>query len=153
MNDFQSEINKMFMSYVICKTNKIYSMKYTSFIFLLFVSVLIFSCSKDEVSESTPPEEEEEEVCITENVSYASFVKGTLSASCALAGCHIGSSPQAGLNLTSYNVVKSIADSGDLYGVISHASGFPAMPNNRAKLDQCIIDKIKSWIDKGAPNN
>jgi hypothetical protein len=28
-----------------------------------------------------------------------------------------------------------------------------AMPKGAAKLDQCTINKIALWINKGAPNN
>jgi hypothetical protein len=68
-------------------------------------------------------------------------------------GCHSGKNPWAGLFLRDYEEVKVIADSGKLVGVISHDTGFPQMPMNQSRLLQCDIDKIRMWVDEGAPDN
>ncbi len=72
---------------------------------------------------------------------------------CTSSRCH-GSNPGAGqVNLTTYNKLKVIATSGQLYGSISHASGYSRMPDGGGKLTDPELALIKKWIDAGAPNN
>ncbi len=68
-------------------------------------------------------------------------------------GCHSGNNPWAGLFLRNYDEIAASAATGDLVGVISHAEGFPPMPQDLAKLLQCDIDKIAQWVEDGTPNN
>ena len=89
--------------------------------------------------------------CDTENISFAADVRPVLTNFCL--GCHSGGAPSGGVNLNSHDGVAAVAASGQLYGAISHQPGFVAMPQGGARLDSCTIDKIKSWIDAGAPNN
>lgn len=89
--------------------------------------------------------------CNTDNITYAGFVQPLLASNCV--GCHSGGAPSGGISLNTHAGVQSVALSGRLFGAISHATGFQPMPRNSAKLPQCSIDKIKSWIDDGAPNN
>jgi hypothetical protein len=90
--------------------------------------------------------------CDLSNVSYSQFVKPTIQTNCQ--GCHSGQSASAGLNLTDYNVVKTVALNGRLHGAIAWLPGFKKMPfNSPNQLPACTIDKIKAWIDQGAPNN
>jgi len=84
-------------------------------------------------------------------VSYATNIVPILQTNCY--GCHSNSSNLTGILLDNYNTLKSYAQSGTLYGVISHASGFRPMPDGGAKLDDCTIATIKKWIDAGAFNN
>lgn len=67
--------------------------------------------------------------------------------------CHGGSSPSAGINLTSYTEVIKYVNNGSLMGSINHASGYSAMPKNSGKMSSCEIGTIQSWIDSGAFNN
>lgn len=89
--------------------------------------------------------------CDTENVSFSDFVKPVLESHCT--GCHSGSSPSGGVALTTHAEVAVYANNGELYGAIAHLSGFAPMPQGAAQLDDCAIDKIKGWIDDGAPDN
>jgi hypothetical protein len=86
--------------------------------------------------------------CDTVNVTYSGTVKPILQTNCY--GCHSGATPPKGLNLTLFNAVKTVASNGKLAGVISHAPGFPQMPQGASKLPDCSIAKIKAWINKGA---
>jgi hypothetical protein len=67
--------------------------------------------------------------------------------------CHSTGSNVSGILLETYDEVKPWALNGFLYGTISQASGYPAMPQGSVKLDDCTIATIKNWIDNGAPNN
>ena len=89
--------------------------------------------------------------CNTDNVTYSGYVYPVIQSYCL--GCHSGGAPVGGIRLDSYAAVQGAAQSGQLYGVINHGSGYPAMPQNAAKLSDCRISKIKAWIDAGAPNN
>ncbi len=89
--------------------------------------------------------------CNTDNISFVADVKPVIDNSCR--GCHSGSAPQGGIALTDYNSIKTVALNGNLYGAMSHQPGFAAMPFGGARLPQCTIDKVKAWIDAGAPNN
>lgn len=89
--------------------------------------------------------------CDVTNVSFSGFVQPILTTNCV--GCHSGGAPSGGITLNTHAGIQSVALSGRLYGAISHSTGFQPMPRGSAKLAQCTIDKIKSWIDEGAQNN
>jgi hypothetical protein len=59
----------------------------------------------------------------------------------------------SGVKLEDYADVKEHADHGDLMGTITHAAGFPAMPQGGTKLSDCNINKIRAWINRGAEDN
>lgn len=68
-------------------------------------------------------------------------------------GCHNGTAPSGGVNLSTHAQVKTVADNGRLYGAINHAPGFVPMPLGASKMADCDVRKIKAWIDGGALNN
>lgn len=86
-------------------------------------------------------------ICETAGVTYTSFVQPLIQAKCQ--GCHSGSAPQGGVNLTTYNNVKTLALNGKLHAAVTRPANW--MPNGGAKLDNCTLDKIKAWADAGAP--
>jgi hypothetical protein len=55
--------------------------------------------------------------------------------------------------MSSYATDRAIALNGKLYGSISHASGYSAMPKGTSKMTACQLATIKKWIDSGSPNN
>jgi uncharacterized membrane protein len=84
-------------------------------------------------------------------VTYSQQVRSVITSKCA--GCHGGTSPQGGINLTTYAGLKAKVDDGRLWGAINHLTGFSSMPKNGSKLSDCELVQIKKWIDAGAPNN
>lgn len=90
-------------------------------------------------------------VCDTANVTYSGSVVPVLISSCN--SCHGGSTPSAGIGLDTYAGVKAQVTNGRLWGSVSHAASYSAMPKNAAQLSSCSLAKIKKWIDAGAPNN
>jgi mono/diheme cytochrome c family protein len=110
--------------------------------FALSVILVIISCTKDNNGQI--------ENCVTTGVTYSGTVSPIISANCL--GCH-GATPSAPFSLNTYAAVKAKVDDGRLFGAISHAAGFSPMPKGGAQLGQCEINKIKAWIDAGAPNN
>lgn len=91
------------------------------------------------------------EDCETEDVSYSSIIRPIIQNNCQ--GCHSGNLPSGGIDLSTYEGVSAVANSGQLFGAIAYETGFSPMPQGAAPLPECTIEQIKSWIDAGAPNN
>ena len=89
--------------------------------------------------------------CDTATITYSAAVVPIINTNCK--GCHNPNFLSAGLDLTSYTNVKTIALNGKLAGVVDHLTGFPAMPKGAAKLNDCKITQIKKWIAAGSLNN
>jgi len=92
--------------------------------------------------------------CDTTGVTFSSSVQPVLQQYCYT--CHSnGSAASFGGNikLEDYADVKISADNGKLYGSVAHLPGYSAMPKGGAKIDDCNISIIKTWIDSGSPDN
>jgi hypothetical protein len=118
------------------------------------LSMFIISCSKsseDTVGGGNPPPGGN--TCDTVNMKYAANVVPILQANCY--SCHgtNTNSGSAGIILEGYSNISTRAKNGTLVGVITHASGFPAMPKDMPKLSTCNINKIISWVNRGALDN
>lgn len=86
--------------------------------------------------------------CDTTQITYTNTIKGVIQAKCF--GCHSGSAPQGGVNLSNYANVKAVAfNNNKLVSSVTRTANW--MPKNGQKLDNCTIDKIKAWINDGAP--
>ncbi len=86
---------------------------------------------------------------ISDSLTYTTDIAPIIQNNCY--DCHSASSNVSGILLDNYNGLKFYAQNGYLYGAISHASGYPAMPEGRNKLSDCTIATIKKWIDNGTP--
>lgn len=89
--------------------------------------------------------------CDTTNMKYAANVQPILQDNCY--SCHANGISLGGVRLETYNQVLQRANSGQLIGVINHTSGYPAMPYRLPKMSDCNINKIRSWVNRGALNN
>lgn len=114
------------------------------FLFLVVVVVfgIIASCSKDSITTY---------VCTGITPTYTDDIKAIMDNSCALSGCHSANSHEAGVDLSSYAKVKSATGSSNFLGSIQHKSGFQAMPQGAAKLDDNTIQLISCWVQNGTP--
>jgi hypothetical protein len=121
-------------------------MKKSILIFSVLTVFIVSSCyyDKEEVLYGSN--------CVTSNVTYSLTIRSIISNYGCL-GCHVGGNPSGGINLETHANVQAQALSGKLYGAISHTPGFIPMPDGAAKMNSCDINKIKAWIDAGAPNN
>jgi hypothetical protein len=125
----------------IIKVNK---NKYISL--LLILSVFLGGCYYDV----------EEEIygtidCQSTDMSYLNDILPIIESNCY--ECHDAANNNGGITLEGYDALKARVDSGQLLGAIKRESGFSAMPQNRAKLVDCTIEKIENWIQEGALNN
>ncbi len=110
---------------------------------------IITACSSDNEEELFP-----NNTCDTTSVSFTDDIVPIFTASCL--GCHsLAAAPFAGANiiLEGYDNVLVQITNQRLVGSIEHASNFSPMPKGGAKLPACEIDKIKAWVNNGAPNN
>ena len=90
-------------------------------------------------------------VCDSNQFKYSTNVSVIIGTYCL--GCHSGSAPSGGINLSAYNGVRNMAISGRLVGAVSHAPGYSPMPKNASKLSTCQITQIRKWVSSGSPNN
>lgn len=90
-------------------------------------------------------------VCDTASVTYSVSIKPIITTKCQ--GCHSSSSPGGGIDLSTYNGIKTIVNNGKLWGSVNFITGFSPMPKNGTRLSTCELAKIKKWIDAGSPNN
>ena len=94
-------------------------------------------------------------VCDTAfEVSYANDIVPILEADCYV--CHNAFSAPVeaeGNVLEGYSNLLPYAQDGRLMGTITHADGYPAMPQDDDKLSDCKIARIEAWIRQGALNN
>lgn len=130
-------------------------MKKVTIISLALTVFMFIACSKDNEQDTdpTPDPDPVPGSCDTANMKYTANVVPILQSNCY--GCH-GANTNSGGNgiiLEGYANIETRAKNGTLIGVITHASGFPAMPKDGPKLSECNINKIKSWVNHGAENN
>jgi hypothetical protein len=81
-------------------------------------------------------------------VTYSKTIAPMMAASCAVSGCHSGSSPALGVGLDSYANVKSNLSLAN--GAIQDGS-MPISPG--AALTAADKKNFQDWINAGAPNN
>lgn len=86
---------------------------------------------------------------ISDTVSYAKDIAPIISGNCY--DCHSNGSNTSGILLDSYNGLRFYAQNDYLYGTITHAAGYKAMPDGGSKINACDIATIKKWIDKNTP--
>ena len=90
--------------------------------------------------------------CDTTAVTYAATVVPILTPNCYV--CHSGTAAAgAGIKLDNYASVMLQVNNGKLLGAIEQRTGFSPMPKGGAKMQDCDIAKIRTWIRAGAPNN
>jgi hypothetical protein len=98
----------------------------------------------------------EEEIygnCDTSNVTYSQTITNILN-NYACLNCHGNPTANgAPFSLNTYASLKAQVDAHRLFGAINHEAGFAPMPQGAPKMSQCDINKVKAWIDAGAPNN
>ncbi|HRQ50449.1 MAG TPA: cytochrome c [Agriterribacter sp.] len=115
---------------------------------LLYIWALIFfisvlgSCSKASEDVLMPQQ------CDTVGMKYSRDILPIITANCY--SCHANGIVNGDVSLDGYANLKIQAGNGNLIGVITHANGYPPMPDNGGKLSDCEINKIKAWIAGGA---
>lgn len=107
------------------------------------IMLLLVSCGKDDNNTSD---------CTGVTPTYTADIAAIYNASCATTGCHAGSFPAEGIDLSSYTSAKSQSlNNDDVLKSIKHSSGVKAMPQGAPKLSDDKIKLIECWIKNGAP--
>jgi hypothetical protein len=116
-------------------------------------SMIFFACSKSNEEELKEPASPGGGNCDTVNMKYAANVVPILSSHCY--SCHgVASNTNSnGIILEGHDKLFRYATDGTLISVITHAPGFPQMPQGAAKLSDCNINIIRSWVNNGAQHN
>lgn len=110
----------------------------------LMVFYLTWSCEHEpeEIAGPTPPTPVP---CDTSNITYNGDVYPIFDQYCIF--CHSGAVPEGGIDLTDYETVSFLAQSGQLIGSINHDAGYSPMPQNAEKLSDCLIRTIEIWVN------
>ena len=90
--------------------------------------------------------------CDTTVVTYKNTVDPILNDNCY--SCHRAPASAGGnIILDNYQSLLIQVNNTKLLGDIEHRLGYNPMPKNGAKIQECDIAKIRTWIRAGAPNN
>ncbi len=92
-------------------------------------------------------------ICDTSTVTYMGSIIPILEKSCYRCHGTASNTGSGGIILQDYNVLKTFAADGRLYGNAAHLPGYIPMPYDGGKLSDCELLQIKNWVDNGYPNN
>ncbi len=106
----------------------------------IFTTVLFFSCKKEDPVD-----------CTGVTPTYTADIAPILNQQCAFSGCHGGSNPSDGIDLSNYADAKAESSNGKVIASIKHSSGAKAMPQGGQKLSDSDIKLIECWVQNGAP--
>lgn len=118
--------------------------------FILLIGLLIsflVACSSDE----TDPIGGDQLDCSGVTSTFTADVKSIMDNNCATSGCHNSGTQANGIDLSTYDLVKSESSRARFLGSIRHESGFNRMPQGANKLSDANIEKIACWVENGAP--
>lgn len=117
---------------------------FTAGLFLLGLS----SCFYDKADLIYP----QQTACDTATVTYTGTIAPILNSNCN--ACHGGTAAAgAGIKLDNYASLSTWITNGRLLNSMLHNGQASPMPKGGSKLDACTINKVSTWITKGAQNN
>ncbi len=120
---------------------------YSSALSVLFL--LLNGCYKDKADKLYPSVAG----CDTTAISYASDIVPILSKNCLDAGCHTAANPSGAIQLNDYaNTVLTVPNNRLINALKWTAGGSKNMPAS-GKINDCDINKVQAWINRGAKNN
>ncbi|MFM7023051.1 MAG: hypothetical protein ACKOXB_08735 [Flavobacteriales bacterium] len=123
--------------------------------YLLLPFLFVVACTYEKI-------EPVKDCGLPENISFSKDVLPILNAHCSTVGCHSGTSPEGGLNLSDSLAYKELLHPGSgyidtlnpsfslLYAQMKSTS-LPMPPSG--KLDDCKLETILQWIQQKAKNN
>ena len=88
----------------------------------------------------------------TTQVSFSKNVLPIFASSCALSGCHTGTTPAANISLDSYAGIVG-ANVLTIRAAINYQGGKPMPPPPSSQLTPSQLKIIDNWINQGLPLN
>ena len=131
------------------------SLKISTFILSIVVSVSLTSCYYD-TEEELYPDSGIPLTCDTISVSYTTDIVPIMNSKCSYSGCHAGSNAAGGIALETYAGVKAYIDdqkSRFISSIIWDGNASTMPKGASSKMIDCNINTIKAWINSGYPNN
>jgi len=117
-----------------------------SLVAMLLIFAGIWSCKHEPEDVVPGPGPDPEPIpCDTLDITYNGDVYPIFEQYCIF--CHSGPIPEGGLDLTNFDDVSTVAQSGQLLGSINHNAGFSPMPKDADKLSFCQIRTITIWVN------
>lgn len=94
--------------------------------------------------------------CDTAIVRFGVEIKAILDANCK--ECHYEGNDISKINLYNWPTIHSLATDGNfvrgtLLTAVLQTGEVTPMPKGRPKISDCEINKIRAWVNKGAPEN
>jgi len=126
------------------------TVKSNFFIALGIIALLVVTC-KHEIPLTDQNGNNNTDTCGTIVSTYSGGVAPLINTYCIK--CHNATTTRAGINLSTYDGVKTVAGNGKLLGSIKQATGYKPMPPGTTKLTGCQIRQIEKWVQSGAANN
>jgi cytochrome c553 len=123
--------------------------KFSLMIAFVITALLVVTCKHD--IPLTDDGNNPADTCGTVEFTYSGAVAPMMTTYCTR--CHNATTARAGINLSSYEGVKTVALNGRLMGSIKKATGYKPMPPGTTKLSACQIYQIEKWVQDGTPNN
>lgn len=114
-------------------------MKNNLLIFTAIGAVAMFSCKAKKTAAND---------CGTTTVTYTAQVKTLIDVNCANS-CHSAASKADGIDLSTYEKVKSFSGEARFLGAIRHLAGYTAMPLKAPKMSDADIATITCWVKNG----
>lgn len=112
--------------------------------------LLIASCYSDK-EDQLYPQPVAGTGCDTANISYAAHIKPIMDQYCAISGCHDNVTKSFTHDLSDYAGTKKSAETGRFLPAILQEANYLPMPKGMAKLGDCEIKKITTWVNAGTP--
>jgi hypothetical protein len=121
------------------------------YLILIFGGILFINACYYDKAELLYPTSATATCDTTGVISYSQRVVPILQSQCY--SCHSATGGSGNINMSNYANDKVIGLNGKLYGSISHATGYFAMPQGGNLLSSCDQAVIKKWITSGCLNN
>jgi hypothetical protein len=126
------------------------TVKLSLIVSFIITALLVVTC-KHEIPLTDNDEDNNNDTCGTLVFTYSGAIAPLLNTNCIR--CHNATTTRAGINLSTYEGVKTVALNGRLLGSIKKETGYKPMPPGNTKLPGCQIRQIEKWVRAGAENN
>jgi len=126
------------------------TVKLSLIVSFIITALLVVTC-KHEIPLTDKDGDNNNDSCGTLVFTYSGAIAPLMTTNCTR--CHNATTTRAGINLSTYDGVKTVALNGRLLGSIKKETGYKPMPPGNNKLPDCQIRQFEKWVRAGAENN